>query len=112
MNLDDALRQRDDALFELAAKNDEIMRLREDNEVLRLRSEICYSGVDVATAIEAMRAKCEAIADAYAKPGRFKPSETWKENMTVAEVYATAVCDVSIWLKDEIAALKGKARKP
>jgi hypothetical protein len=59
-------------------------------------------------AVEAENRACEAIMREHAQPNRFKPHESWKEGMSVAEVYETAAIDVSLWGADAIAA----RRKP
>jgi hypothetical protein len=59
-----------------------------------------------AEATLAERERFESIVDAYAKPGRFKVSDSWRDDMAVSQVYETAVIDVSGWLKEQIAARK------
>jgi hypothetical protein len=73
------------------------------NKILEL--ELALEAIRAAAA-EEMRAKCEAIVDTYAKPGRFKVCDTWRDDMSPAEVYETGVIDVSGWIKEHIAALK------
>ena len=47
---------------------------------------------------EAMREAAVKAAQSYAKPNRFQPSETWRNEMTVAEVYETAAIDVAFFV--------------
>lgn len=58
--------------------------------------------------VEEMRARCEAIAREHGVPNRYKPSETWRDDMTVAEVYETGAIDVAGWIADAIAALSAR----
>jgi hypothetical protein len=57
---------------------------------------------------EDMRARCKALVESYIKPGRFKVSDTWRDDMSPSEVYETGIIDASSWIKEQIATLKSK----
>jgi len=50
--------------------------------------------------------ECEAIVEACATPGRFKVSDTWRNDMSPSEVYETGIIDIMNLIKEEFAALK------
>ncbi len=55
-----------------------------------------------ASAVAEMKERCVAIIESYAQPDRFKPSDQWKEDMTVADVYETGVIDAMGWAAQEV----------
>lgn len=57
-------------------------------------------------AAQAMREAAAKVAKSYAQPSRFKISETWRNELTVAEVYETAAIDIALWVETEIGALQ------
>ncbi len=48
--------------------------------------------------------ECAKIASGYDQPGRFKVSDTWKDELTPSAVYEIAMIDASNWIAKEIRA--------